>query len=211
VVRKPDICSPEIATFQHSISNHVYVRKEHKADVSSRQRKTKCSGERPTCSPCALRRLHCTWSSPSENNITHIRSPPSKEDSARSKRPRFQDCGSGHGYPSMDLISHALEIFRVRHLSVEFCAFLHMPSIDITALRQRCPFLVHALIALAALYMDEGESTREGFEGPEQLSEWYASIAKEYSRQSVDSPSSTSELLGHCYITVRGMAAAVDM
>ena len=102
--------------------------------------------------------------------------------------------GGGRHSP-VALLRRALDIFRERHFSVEFCSFLHLPSVDVGLLRQRSPFLAHALIALSALYMTQQEAADQGFARPEALSEWHTTVAREYSRQSVDAPSGRLNIL----------------
>ena len=87
-----------------------------------------------------------------------------------------------------------MDIFSARHLGVELCSFLHQSFIDIDLIKRRSPFLMHAIIALAALYMTAEDVNREGFAKAGDLSEWHASIARDYSRQYVDSPSSKTTL-----------------
>ena len=157
--------------------------------LKSRQRKTKCSGERPRCSPCALRRIPCTWPASQENQIPQPHGGEGDGNSS-SKRQRLLEGQSSRALPSISLTSRTLRLLRERHLSVEFCSFLHMPVMDANILHQKSPFLVHASIALAALYMSEDEILKEGHTQPDQLSEWHATIARDHSRQSVDSPSS---------------------
>jgi hypothetical protein len=110
---------------------------------------------------------------------------------------RLQRSRAGHsegkGHISARLLLRALDIFYARHHSVEFCSFLHVPSLDIEVLRRRSAFFVHALIALSGLYMSKEEAVKEGFANPGALSDWHASVAREYSRQSVDSPSSMQD------------------
>lgn len=99
--------------------------------------------------------------------------------------------GSGSTNPlSSSLLQRALEIFYARHHSVEFCSFLHTPSLEVKVLRHQSPFFAHALVALAGLYMSKEEAVVEGFADPAALSDWYTIVAREYSRQSVDVPSS---------------------
>ncbi|CAM1507789.1 Fc.00g046370.m01.CDS01 [Cosmosporella sp. VM-42] len=161
-------------------------------------------GKRPTCSACVLRRLSCTWpSTPETGGIynqaqAQARAPNDNVvagEEARPKRRRLsrarRDEGGG-GDPPVALLRRALDIFRERHFGVEFCSFLHLPSVDVGLLRQRSPFFAHALIALSALYMTQQEAADQGFARPETLSEWHTTVAREYSRQSVDAPSVSS-------------------
>lgn len=101
----------------------------------------------------------------------------------------------GNGHISANLLQRALDIFYARHHSIEFCSFLHVPSLDIEVLRRRSAFFAHALIALSGLYMSKEEAVKEGFANPGAISDWHASVAREYSRQSVDSPSSMQDTL----------------
>lgn len=107
-----------------------------------------------------------------------------------SKPPGRVQRDGGTGPLSSSLLRRALEIFYARHHSVEFCSFLHVPSLDIEVLRHQSPFFAHALVALAGLYMSKEEAVSEGFADPAALSDWYTIVAREYSRQSVDVPSS---------------------
>ena len=185
---------------------------------NSRRRKTKCSGTRPTCSACILRRLPCSW--PTTATINHIASPSRGSAAAvinsqssttaaaasceepRAKRQRLSQAkrSEGTSHLSILLLRRALDIFYERHFTVEFCSFLHVPSIDVEILRQRSPFFAHALIALSGLYFSEEEAVEHGFATAEALSEWHATVAREYSRQSVDSPSSTRNHPNPCYL-----------
>lgn len=109
-----------------------------------------------------------------------------------SKRVRLPKNRTNHDRANLPshLLQRALEIFYNRHHSIEFCSFLHVPSLEIDVLCRQSPFFVHALISLTALYLSEEEAAKEGFLTPATLSEWHAVMAREYSRQSVDLPSS---------------------
>jgi len=75
---------------------------------------------------------------------------------------------------------------------IEYGGFRYFQKpIDVEVLRRRSAFFVHALIALSGLYMSKEEAVKEGFASPGALSDWHAGVAREYSRQTVDSPSST--------------------
>jgi hypothetical protein len=98
--------------------------------------------------------------------------------------------GRGRDYLSSELAQRALAIFYERHHAVEFCSFLHVPSLDTNHLRRQSPFFAHALIALSSLYFTDEEAAKEDHESPRALSEWHAAMAREFSRRCVDSPSS---------------------
>jgi len=124
--------------------------------------------------------------------------PASHEDAVETEEPRpkrLQRSRIGRsqndGHISGNLLQRSLDIFYARHHSIEFCSFLHVPSLDVEVLRRRSAFFVHALIALSGLYMSKEEAVKEGFASPGALSDWHAGVAREYSRQTVDSPSST--------------------
>lgn len=165
--------------------------------MESRRRKTKCNGVHPTCGSCILRRVPCSW--PTSNLVStspkDVTNPtqtivPGDEASAR-KRPRVSAIGQDAGHRSSALLQQALEIFYARHHSIEFCSFLHIPSLDVASLDRQSPFIVHALLALSGLYLTDVDIAGEGFETPATFSEWHAAVARQYSRESVDSPSST--------------------
>lgn len=175
----------------------------NKVVVHSRRRKTKCNGVRPTCGNCILRRLPCSWpmaqslSPPRGNsNIAAVQNANTISDESEEpsqKRIRGSKLGQGQGdgsHLSVRLLQRALDIFYARHYSIEFCSFLHVSSLDVKILRQRSPFLAHALIALSGLYMNNEEAMKEGFATSVALSDWHTMVAREYSRQSVDAPSS---------------------
>jgi hypothetical protein len=110
----------------------------------------------------------------------------------RHKTPHSSSVGRGGGneHIAPDLIKRALSIFYVRHHSIEFCSFLHVPSLEIESLHRGSRLFLQALIALSALYFSNEEAVKQGFLSSTALSEQYAAAAREHSRQTVDSPSS---------------------
>lgn len=139
--------------------------------------------------------------SPSQENEA-TSAPAPHEDAVETEEPRPKRLqrskvgrSQGDGHISASLLLRSLEIFYARHHSIEFCSFLHVPSLDIEVLRRRSAFFVHALIALSGLYLSKEEAVKEGFASPGALSDWHAGVAREYSRQSVDSPSSMQHVL----------------
>ncbi len=113
------------------------------------------------------------------------------------KLPRLSRSGlsKGSSQLSASLLQRALEIFYARHYSIEFCSFLHVPSLDVEALRRRSPLFVHALTALSGLYMSKEEAVKEGFSTPAALSDWHTIVAREHSREVADIPSGRQDTL----------------
>ena len=97
---------------------------------------------------------------------------------------------SGSALPAVRLLQRLLSIFLARHHDVELCSFLHKPSLDISMLAARSPFLVTSIISLSALYTTEDEAKRDfGFESAVALSDHYARSARRYAHSLSDEPS----------------------
>lgn len=92
--------------------------------------------------------------------------------------------------PEAPLLQRLLNIFLARHHDVELCSFLHKPSLDISVLAVRSPFLVSSIISLSALYVPEDEANGDfGFESAVSLSDHYARSARKYAQNLSDEPS----------------------
>lgn len=96
------------------------------------------------------------------------------------------------GRLSIPLLERALDIFLVRHHDVEFCSFLHQPTVTAEWLASERLFLSQSLIALSALYMTEQEAHEAGYSSVKSLSEEFTEVARLSSRKSIDEPSGMS-------------------
>lgn len=97
---------------------------------------------------------------------------------------------SGCVLPEPHLLQRLLGIFLARHHDAELCSFLHKPSLDMSMLAVRSPFLVTSLFSLSALYVPEDEAKRDfGFESAVALSDNYARFARRYAQSLSDEPS----------------------
>lgn len=100
---------------------------------------------------------------------------------------------SGVTWPEPALLNRSFDIFFARHHDVELCSFMHKPTLDISALRNRSPFLVASIISLASLYISTIDASQLfGFSSGYVLSEHYAQIARAYARELSDKPSGMS-------------------
>lgn len=103
--------------------------------------------------------------------------------------PVHGDGDSAFVLPEAHLLQRLLGIFLARHHDGELCSFLHKPSLDMSVLAVRSPFLVTSIMSLSALYIPEDEAHRDfGFE-PALLSDNYARSARRYARSLSDEPS----------------------
>jgi hypothetical protein len=90
---------------------------------------------------------------------------------------------------STPLLEQSLEIFYAKHHAVEFCSFLHVPSVETEAIARQSPFFAHAVIALSSLYLSDNDAQKQGFRPGRTLSEYHTDLARQYSRRSIDEPS----------------------
>ncbi|KAH8820145.1 fungal-specific transcription factor domain-containing protein [Xylogone sp. PMI_703] len=159
-----------------------------------RRSKTKCNGVRPRCRSCLKRKSICSWpkepapggyypigysvvnlESRVQNNVLHV------PDSPESNAPDF---------PTATLLQRCLDIFLARHHDVELCSFFHKPSLDMSHLTTKAPFLLTAIISLATLYISDNEAKEDfGFETSSALSNHYAQLARKHAHALSDEPS----------------------
>jgi hypothetical protein len=103
--------------------------------------------------------------------------------------PVLGDGNSACVLPEAHLLQRLLGIFLARHHDGELCSFLHKPSLDMSVLAVRSPFLVTSIMSLSALYIPEDEAQRDfGFE-PVALSDKYARSARRCAQRLSDEPS----------------------
>ncbi|OBT96227.2 hypothetical protein VE01_05786 [Pseudogymnoascus verrucosus] len=165
-----------------------------------RKSKVKCSGTRPNCRNCLKRKKGCTWpSTPAPGGYYQILDYAEVE-SGTDRRvlkgagpildgPVRGDCNSACVLPEAHLLQLLLGIFLARHHDGELCSFLHKPSLDMSVLAVRSPFLVMSIISLSALYIPDDEALRDfGFEAV-ALSDNYARSARRYAQRLSDEPS----------------------
>ncbi|KFY62451.1 hypothetical protein V496_04583 [Pseudogymnoascus sp. VKM F-4515 (FW-2607)] len=176
-----------------------------------RKSKVKCSGTRPNCRNCLKRKKGCTWpSSPAPGGYYQLPDPGEVQAELLDANglngvghvrvlngvgpiidgPVHGDGDSGSVLSEPHLLRRLLGIFLARHHDAELCSFLHKPSLDMSMLAVRSPFLVTSIFSLSALYVPEDEAKRDfGFESAMALSDNYARSARRYAQSLSDEPS----------------------
>ncbi|KFY81838.1 hypothetical protein V500_11043 [Pseudogymnoascus sp. VKM F-4518 (FW-2643)] len=161
-----------------------------------RKSKIKCSGIRPNCGNCLKKRKACTWPTNSLAPGAYYQAlyPRDVEAEPGDIRPipdgPVHTGGNDGALPEAHLLQRLLSIFLSRHHDAELCSFLHKPSLDISVLAVRSPFLVTSIISLSALYIPEDEARGDfRFESAVALSDHYARSARRYAQSLSDEPS----------------------
>lgn len=162
--------------------------------VPSRRSKIKCTGTRPHCHACRKRKVICSWPKTLIPGNYHAVDSFEIESALQNQKrvqivPSVVTTAESNAFPKDPLIQRLLNIFLTRHHDVEFCSFFHKPSINVSELSVKSPFLVASILSLSSLYIPENEArTSFGFESAAVLSDHYVQLARSYAKSLSDEP-----------------------
>jgi hypothetical protein len=186
--------------------------------TSSRRRKLRCNGSRPTCDRCSSQGRLCHWPDtlipggyrtlPSQDPVNTNVQLPVEAQLASDSRPssRFDD-----SLPP-GLLDQLLSVFWQHHHVVDLCSCIHPTTFQKEMHEEKNRFLLHSILSLSALYITDGEAMTKSntrFETAIALSNHYAVKARLESQRSSDQPTIPSIQANLC-LGLRELIAWTD-